>query len=93
VRYFIVGPAIISICLSWFAVAEETQSTKTAAVNDFGAAGNGVQDDAAAIQKALDSGAAVVTIPPGLYRIGQTLASLHLIAGMCKLTLKWKRTS
>jgi polygalacturonase len=35
--------------------------------------GDGVHDDAAAIQRALDRGAPLVTIPRGVYRIGQTL--------------------
>lgn len=48
-------------------------SSKTVSVVDYGATGNGQQDDAAAIQKALDSGAEVVTIPSGVYRIGCTL--------------------
>lgn len=48
-------------------------SARTVSVADFGATGNGQQDDAPAIQKALDSGAAVVLIPPGSYRIGRTL--------------------
>ncbi len=46
---------------------------KMVSVADFGATGNGQQDDAPAIQKALDSGAALVLIPPGTYRIGRTL--------------------
>ena len=48
-------------------------SPKTVSVVDYGAMGDGQQDDAAAIQKALDSGAEVVTIPSGVYRIGYTL--------------------
>ncbi len=48
-------------------------SSKTVSVVDYGATGNGQQDDAAAIQKALDSGAEVVIIPSGVYRIGCTL--------------------
>ncbi len=42
-------------------------------VADFGAAGDGVTDDAPAIQRALDSPSAVVTIPEGTYIIGETL--------------------
>lgn len=45
----------------------------TISVAECGAAGDGQQDDAPAIQKALDSGAAMVAIPAGVYRIGQTL--------------------
>ncbi|MCL4694635.1 MAG: endopolygalacturonase [Candidatus Hydrogenedentes bacterium] len=42
-------------------------------VTEFGAVGNGVADDAPAIQRALDSPSAVVTIPEGTYIIGDTL--------------------
>src|SRR5437763_261383 len=41
-------------------------------VRDFGAKGDGVSDDTAAIQKALDAGG-VVRIPTGDYRITSTL--------------------
>lgn len=46
-------------------------------VKDYGARGDGVTDDAAAIQAALDSvpaGGGTVYLPPGDYRIGTTLA-------------------
>lgn len=46
---------------------------KTVSVSAFGAKGDGAQDDADAIQAALDSDAATVTIPPGTYRIDRTL--------------------
>jgi polygalacturonase len=42
-------------------------------VTEFGAVGDGVADDAPAIQRALDSPSAVVTIPEGTYIIGDTL--------------------
>lgn len=42
-------------------------------VMDFGAQGDGHADDAAPIQKALDSGAALVTIPKGVYRVATPL--------------------
>lgn len=42
-------------------------------VKDFGAAGNGLQDDSFAIQRALDSGSQVVIIPLGSYKISETL--------------------
>jgi polygalacturonase len=42
-------------------------------VREFGATGNGITDDSCAIQKALDSGASVVKIPAGNYRIVTTL--------------------
>lgn len=42
-------------------------------VRQFGAVGDGVADDTAAIQAALDSGAVQVEIPTGLYRVTATL--------------------
>ncbi len=42
-------------------------------VLDFGAIGDGIHDDFAAFQAALDSGASVITIPQGVYAISQTL--------------------
>ena len=42
-------------------------------VKDLGAAGNGLEDDSTAFQQALDSGSPVVIVPPGLYKIGETL--------------------
>ncbi len=43
-----------------------------ASVRSFGAVGDGIQDDSAAFQKALD-GAGQILIPQGCYRIGKTL--------------------
>jgi len=45
----------------------------SANVKDFGAKGDGCADDGGAIQRALDSGAPVVVIPDGDYRIVTTL--------------------
>lgn len=42
-------------------------------VLEFGALGNGTHDDYTAFQAALDSGAAIITIPQGIYPISQTL--------------------
>lgn len=42
-------------------------------VIDFGAAGNGLHDDGAFFQQALDSGSPVVIVPAGSYKIGKTL--------------------
>lgn len=50
-------------------------------VSTTGAHGDGVADDAAAIQKALDAGAGLVSVPAGVYKIGSTLrvgANTHL---------------
>jgi polygalacturonase len=45
----------------------------TVNVRDSGAAGNGIHDDTAAIQKALDGAKPEVIIPPGAYVISATL--------------------
>ncbi len=42
-------------------------------VRDYGARGDGASDDAPFIQKALDAGRGLVTVPYGTYRIGRTL--------------------
>lgn len=55
------------------APADIPKLPKTVSVLAFGAKGDGLQDDADAIQQALDSDAATVTLPAGIYRIGQTL--------------------
>jgi hypothetical protein len=51
----------------------EEKLSQTVSVKDFGATGDGITDDAAAIQNALDSGAASVYIPAGYYKAGTTL--------------------
>lgn len=43
-------------------------------VRHFGARGDGKADDAAAIQRAIDSGAAELHFPAGTYRLGRSLA-------------------
>jgi hypothetical protein len=54
------------------AVTRSVQSKlrETVSVKDFGAVGNGVADDTAAIQAALNSGAKQVFFPLGAYRTG-----------------------
>jgi len=42
-------------------------------VLDFGAVGDGVADDTAAIQAAIDSGAGSVYAPTGIYKITSTV--------------------
>lgn len=46
---------------------------KCVSVRDFGALGDNLHDDREAFQKALDSGAAEILIPQGIYRISDTL--------------------
>lgn len=58
-------------------------------VRDTGATGDGEHNDAHAIQTALDSGAEIVYIPAGTYRIGETLcvrSDTHILCdGMARL--------
>ena len=42
-------------------------------VLEYGAVGNGIQDDYSAIQAALDSGASEIIIPHGVYCVSKTL--------------------
>ncbi|MDF1690513.1 MAG: glycosyl hydrolase family 28-related protein [Cycloclasticus sp.] len=48
----------------------QSKLRETVSVKDFGAVGDGVTDDTAAIQAALDSGAGIVKIPAGTYLTG-----------------------
>lgn len=48
---------------------------ETVSVKDFGATGLGLVSDSPAVQAAIDSGAAVVTIPPGTYLIDTTVTT------------------
>ena len=49
------------------------KSSYGVSVLEFGARGDGCSDDSEAIQKALDSGKELVTVPFGCYKIGKTL--------------------
>lgn len=53
-------------------------------VKDFGAVGDGVTDDAAAIQAALDSGYTTIVFPPGTYLCGTAL-SKTMVGGTLNL--------
>jgi hypothetical protein len=66
------------------AVARTVQSKlrDTVSVKDFGAVGNGVADDTAAIQAAINSGAKKVVFPLGAYKTGAlTLQSWTQLVG------------
>lgn len=79
--YFMVGCAILVLPASIKQIyttwendsTSQPTSNRIVSVVDYGAKGNGRQDDSPAIQKALDSGAEVITIPPGIYNIKNTL--------------------
>ncbi|MDW7655829.1 MAG: glycosyl hydrolase family 28-related protein [Bacillota bacterium] len=51
----------------------DINKTDTVSVMDFGAFGDGMADDAQAIQRAINSGARHVTIPPGIYNISDPI--------------------
>jgi len=59
---------------------DTTPSTTEVLATDFGACGDGRTDDTAALQRALDSGAPRVVIPPGCYLIRRVLEPA---AGQC----------
>src|SRR5579871_2650540 len=55
--------------------AARTQPPKPASgnVRDHGAVGDGTADDTAAVQRAVESGAGVVTFPKGVYKLTRTV--------------------
>lgn len=59
---------LIPLSLAAFARAEVSAKD-----SPYNAAGNGIADDRAAIQSAIDSGDSLVRLPPGIYRITGTL--------------------
>ncbi|MEX0652621.1 MAG: hypothetical protein WD534_02620 [Phycisphaeraceae bacterium] len=54
-------------------MSDLTVELSTASVVAYGATGDGTTDDAPALQRALDSGCRHLTVPMGVYRVGQTL--------------------
>ena len=59
------------LCFLAFVLSASAQAPKT--VRDFGAIGDGVADDTAAVQKAIDSGAGDIVFPRGTYRLTKTV--------------------
>jgi len=59
------------LCFLAFVLSASAQAPKT--VRDFGAVGDGVADDTAAVQKAIDSGAGDIVFPRGTYRLTSTV--------------------
>lgn len=71
------GDALIGVKSDLIGSVARTQHQKnaeTVSVKDFGAVGNGVIDDSAAIQAAINSGASTVFYPEGTYLIGSPLS-------------------
>ena len=71
---------IILLAIVVFAVPSSADVPKSVSAADFGAKGDGVADDTAAIRKALDavaSGGGVVHLPAGLYRLSDSLKVPH----------------
>jgi polygalacturonase len=66
-------PLILAVSLIAAFTTAAPDHSYAVSVTEFGAVGDGVADDAPAIQRALDSPSAVVTIPEGTYIIGDTL--------------------
>ena len=72
---------LVLIALPCGVAAEETaaptpsgpSATPLGTVRDFGAVGDGVADDTAALQKAVDAGIGDVILPRGVYRISKPI--------------------
>ena len=64
----------IMLCVAAFSASSaEPTAIEVKNIKDFGAVGNGKDDDTFAIQKAVDSGLGSVAFPKGSYRITKTI--------------------
>lgn len=68
---------VIASCVSFWSVAQDrtapTVSTTERDIADFGAIGDGVADDTAALQKAVDAGVGAIRLRKATYRITQPI--------------------
>jgi hypothetical protein len=90
-------------CLTWY--DRTTHGSAFRSVKDFGAVGDGVQDDTAAIQAAIDHDRgdvggkrpAIVYLPPGRYAVSDTIVAwfyTHLIGSFkCNSTIVLRPSS
>ena len=65
------GGAVITKSVLAGAIPKNPIASSLTNAQDFGAAGNGVTDDTAAIQAAIDSGRGPVYLPPGVFVVSQ----------------------
>lgn len=80
------GSALVGFLQAGTGAAARTLQAKgrdVVSVKDFGATGDGVADDTAEIQAALDSGAKLILVPAGTYLVtsGLAMASNQVLAG------------
>ena len=69
----------VLVLVTGLAIGSSAQQANQGDVRSFGAAGDGKNDDTAAIQKAVDSGLGAITLSKGVYRITR-----HLVAGQSR---------
>lgn len=91
------GDELLAVQIPFPGSAIRTQHDKnaeTVSVKDFGAKGDGLEDDTASIQKALNSGGFII-IPPGRYKITGTLRiySDTCLFGMGSATFSYENSS
>jgi hypothetical protein len=60
---------VLTVLLACYVIDSNARESNQSNVRIFGATGDGVTDDAVALQKAVDSGAGLIYFPKGLYHI------------------------